>query len=221
LLSTYFRQWVDLCQISGQRGDEFFIQITTDSGSQGHNRFALRGVTTSGNAAPVNIAGNAYMGIYANVGRHVTKFPLARIPSAAAGHTLALNFYDIGDAGSGVTGTLTILPPPESGLTSFSGCKWTGSAASGAKGFSTSSAAAPWGVFSPIAGCAITGVNDISANWNGQWSTVTIPIPTTYTCNDNAALGCWVKINYQFNGLVLDTTSWNAYLLGDPVRLVK
>ena len=49
----------------------------------------------------------------------------------------------------------------------------------------------------------------------------TIPIPANYTCNDTDPNGCWVKINYQFAGGVTDTTSWNAYLLGDPVRLVQ
>ena len=50
---------------------------------------------------------------------------------------------------------------------------------------------------------------------------MTIPIPNDYSCNDNAALGCWLKINYLFAGGVADMTSWNAFLLGDPVRLVK
>jgi hypothetical protein len=50
---------------------------------------------------------------------------------------------------------------------------------------------------------------------------VTVPIPNNYTCNDSDPQGCWLKINYLFSGGVNDTTSWNAYLLGDPVRLVQ
>ena len=50
---------------------------------------------------------------------------------------------------------------------------------------------------------------------------MTIPIPSNYTCNDNDPLGCWLKINYIFPAGVNDTTSWNAYLLGDPVRLTE
>ena len=59
------------------------------------------------------------------------------------------------------------------------------------------------------------------ANWNAQWSTVQIPIPANYSCNDADPQGCWVTINYLFAGGVNDTTSWNAYLLGDPVRLTQ
>ena len=50
---------------------------------------------------------------------------------------------------------------------------------------------------------------------------VTIPIPGGYECNDDDQQGCWVKIKYQFTGGISDTTSWNAFLLGDPVRLVR
>jgi hypothetical protein len=133
-----------------------------------------------------------------------------------------LNFYDLGDAPSGSLGTLTIMPPADSNVgSSFNGCLWTGTAASGAVGFNRSTPTAPWGDLTSIQDCVMTGANNIPANWNAQWSTVTIPIPPDYTCNDSDPEGCWVKINYQFTGGVNDTTSWNAVLLGDPVRLVQ
>jgi Putative Flp pilus-assembly TadE/G-like len=226
-LATYFRQWVDLCPgpIAGQAGDEYFIEVTTDANSSGHNRYAVRGVTTSGSAAPVSVAGNTYMGIYANVAAQLTRFYLARVPSAAAHHTLVLNFFDIGDATG--QGTLTIVPPADATvngtpLSAFSDCTWSGLNGSGAKGFDFSTPLSPWGPPGPISGCQITGVNDVHNNWNAQWSTVTIPIPAGYTCDDGDPNGCWVKIDYLFpTGGITDTTSWNAFLLGDPVRLVK
>jgi len=64
-------------------------------------------------------------------------------------------------------------------------------------------------------------VNSNPSNWNAQWSTVTVPIPSGYTCADSDPSGCWITINEKFNGAVHDVTSWNAFLLGDPVRLVK
>ena len=87
MLSQVFRQWVDLCSVTGQAGDEYFIQVSTDAASQGHNHFALR--ANGGAADQVSVAGNTYMGIYANVGgNQLTQFYLARVPTAAAGHTL-------------------------------------------------------------------------------------------------------------------------------------
>lgn len=221
-LATYFRQWVTLCTVTGNAGDEYFIEVSTDSQSQGHNRFSLRGVTTSGGAAPVDIAGNAYMGIYANVGSNqLTQFNLVRVPSAGAGHTLQLNFFDIGDAASGSVGTLTIVPPSDSNVGStFGGCQSTTSAGTGALGFASNTPTAPWGTLSALPNCQITNVNN-GGTWNGQWITVTIPIPANYTCNDSDPKGCWTKINYQFTGGITDTTSWNASLLGDPVRLTQ
>ena len=47
-----------------------------------------------------------------------------------------------------------------------------------------------------------------------------MPIPNSYHCTDSSATGCWFKINYQFNGLVHDVTTWSASLSGDPVRIV-
>ncbi len=225
-LATYFRQWVDICPgaVSGSAGDEYFIQVQTDSASKGHNRYALRGVSGGSSPAPVNIVGNAYMGMYANVGANTpTTFDLVRVPTAAAGHTLVLNLYDIGDAAAGSTGTLEIKPPAETGG-AFSGCQWTGQEpGTGAKGDSFAGQRGHWGDLAPLAGggCTITGVNDVHKNWNAQWSQVTVPIPSSYSCNDSEPKDCWVRIQYTFTGGVQDTTSWEAYLLGDPVRLVK
>ena len=221
-LSTYFRQWDTLCQVSGNAGDEYFIQISTDHGSAGHNRFALRATTSAGTAASqVKVAGNTYMGIYANVGGGQTsQFYLARVPTAAAGHTLVLNFFDIGDAAADPSNQLQVIPPIDSNVGStFSGCKWTGSG-NDALGYGVNTASAPWGPLTAITACKITGVN-AGGTWNGQWSTVTIPIPSNYTCSDADPLGCWLKINYTFASNINDTTSWNAYLLGDPVRLTQ
>lgn len=220
-LSEYFRQWTTLCTVTGSAGDNYFIEVQTDGASQGHNRFAMRGVTAGGQPAAVNIYGNAFMGIYANAGAQLTQFYLARVPPAAAGHTLVLNFFDIGDASS--PGTLQVVPPAEV-VGTFSGCTWTG-----APGFSRNTAKAPWGndVKTPGSDCTITGVNvPDNTNWDGQWITVKVPIPTSYTCREKLPngqdnpQGCFLRINYQFSGGLQDTTSWNAYLLGDPVRLV-
>jgi hypothetical protein len=151
------------------------------------------------------------MGIYANVGgNQLTQFHLARVPSAAAGRTLVLNFFDIGDAPS--QGSLQIVPPADSNIGStFTGCRWTT-----APGIARGTPQAPWGSFAHVDDCLITGVNDVAANWNGQWSTITIPIPANYTCNDQLhngepdPQGCWVKINYLFAGGISDSTSWQS-----------
>ena len=149
-----------------------------------------------------------------------------RLPTASKGHTLVLNLYDIGDANDGVTGTLQVIPPPDSnvGATFGNTCRWTGDSVNGAIAYAANTQTPPWGPLDSshtITACKITNVNDVHAHWNAQWSTVQIPIPANYSCNDGSPQGCWVTINYLFNGVVHDVTSWNAFLLGDPVRLTQ
>jgi hypothetical protein len=65
--------------------------------------------------------------------------------------------------------------------------------------------------------------NSGSPNYNGQWVTWEIPIPGNYTCNQSLALGCWTKLQFVYPSgtTVSDTTTWSAYILGEPVRLIK
>ena len=60
-------------------------------------------------------------------------------------------------------------------------------------------------------------------SYNGQWVTWEIPIPDTYTCNDADPLGCWTKLRfiYPVGTSVTDTTTWSAYILGEPVRIIQ
>ena len=34
-------------------------------------------------------------------------------------------------------------------------------------------------------------------------------------------LSCWFKIDYQYAGTVNDTTTWAAFIAGNPIRLVE
>jgi len=70
-------------------------------------------------------------------------------------------------------------------------------------------------------GCKISNVS--SANYGGKLQTISVPIPSDYTCTSTAAGGCWVRLQMNFTGTtsVADTTTWSASIDGDPVRLVK
>jgi hypothetical protein len=217
-LGSYFRQWwtIPSCTITGAAGQDFFVQVNGANNGNGNNNFAIK--ATGSGASGVSISGNEKMAIFANAGSNtLTQFYLARILPSAAGKNLILSFFDIGDAGSGVTGTLTIRPPTDAqttsqGITQFNNCKYTAPPGN--------ATGPPWGTaVNTAAGCAITGVN--TSQYNGQWVQVTIPIPANYDCDYNSSNGCWVRINYLFNGQVNDVTSWSAVLDGDPVRLIK
>jgi hypothetical protein len=217
-----FHRWVNICTIpssSVQTGD-YILQIRTNYSSDplvtdlsvdtgGHNRFSLRAGFDTGvgipSSANVSLFANGKLPMYVNAGSSSTpSFYLARILPTAAGRTLRLEFFDIGDVGGSGTVDMQVQPPIEYGST-FSNCVFKRDNASA----STSS------------NCTLTGMT--SANYNGRLVTLTIPIPTGYTCDYTVKAGCWVRIRMSFNSgaTPTDTTTWSASIDGDPIRLVE
>jgi Flp pilus assembly protein TadG len=228
--ASFFRQWVNICSVSSPVQGTYFLQVQTGKkingtaapNGGGSNRFSLR-VGLGSNFATTNglhVYGNQKMSAYANATGANTQFFLTRVLPGEAGKTLVLNFYDTGDASQ--AGTLAVLPPTDSNVSggAFSGCLFTQPLGN--------STGPPWGSFSNTAsGCKITGVSNTSnnpgPNYNGQWVTWEIPIPNDYTCNTADPLGCWTKLQFVYpNGTnVTDTTTWSAYILGEPVRIIQ
>ena len=65
--------------------------------------------------------------------------------------------------------------------------------------------------------CEITA----SSSFNGKWQTISVPIPSDYSCEELLETNCWVRLQYSYPGQPSDTTSWSASVEGDPVRLVE
>ena len=200
-LAEVFHRWAPLCTVGAiavQPGD-YSIQIKTVGGG-GQNRFGLRAQLSSGNQN-VSIFAAGKESLFNNVTAGTSTFHLVRLGSGAAAHNLTLRFFDIGDASAAVTAT--VLQPDTSSLAAgvpFTGCVGAGP------------------VSGPIAGCAITTT---SATNGGKWQSITIPIPASYTCNDDHnQAACWVKIRTSTTSGQSDTTTWTAGLDGDPVRIV-
>jgi len=224
--ASFFRQWVSICSVNSPVQGTYFLQVQTGKkidgtaapNGGGSNRFSIRVGAGSNYAASngLHVYGNQKMGAYANATGANTQFFLTRVLPGEAGKTLVLNFYDTGDASQ--PGTLAVLPPTDSNLGgSFANCVFTQPPGN--------ATGPPWGTFSNTgSGCAISGVsNSGTPNYNGQWVTWEIPIPGTYTCNSADPLGCWTKLQFVYppGTNVSDTTTWSAYILGEPVRLIQ
>ena len=224
--AAFFRQWVTVCSVNNPVQGTYFLQVQTAkkiSGAAtpnggGSNRFSIR-IGVGSNYATTNgirLYGNQKMGAYANATGANTQFFLTRVLPGEAGKTLVLNFYDTGDASQ--AGTLAVLPPADSNVAGglFNNCLFTLPPGN--------PTGPPWGTFSATSsGCTITGVTNTGANsYNGQWVTWEIPLPATYTCNAAEPLGCWTKLQfiYPAGTTVSDTTTWSAYILGEPVRII-
>jgi Flp pilus assembly protein TadG len=217
-----FHRWATVCTIPAGSvvEGEYILQVRTNHqpgsplsynsavNTGGHNRYAVRaGFPASSGGVPngngVKLFASGKLPIYVNAGTNTTPtFYLARITPGAASRTLRLEFYDIGDVGSGGSVNLQVLPPPDSGLGNFSDCVFQRDASSP----STSST------------CSITGMT--SGNYNGRMVSVSIPIPADYNCDIDG--GCWLRVRLSFNNASpADTTTWSASIDGDPVRLIE
>lgn len=223
--SQFFRQWVNLCSVTSPVQGTYFLQIqtvkkidgTATPVGGGANRFSIRAGLGSNYATNngLHVYGNQKMGAYANATGANTQFYLTRVLPGEAGKTLVLNFFDTGDAGS--PGDLSILPPADSNVTGgiFANCVYTAPPGN--------ATGPPWGTFAATSsGCKITGVSS-GGGYNGQWVTWKIPIPNNYTCDTVNATGCWAKLKFAYPAgtSVNDTTTWAAYILGEPVRLIQ
>jgi Flp pilus assembly protein TadG len=236
-LAQVFHQWVNFCTFTPTQAGDYYLQVRTNValdthapdgnggytdndkvfsqtgddtsvGGSGNNRFALRVKSSAPSVSgAVSISGWQNMSIYANYSGAPQLFNLVRVIPAAQTKTLTIHFFDIGDATAPTTAT--VLPPIDatvSGapLTSFSGCTGAGV------------------VNGPLGStCGISGAT--TSTYNGKIQTISVPIPSTYTCNSTQAGGCWVRVQLKLDssGSTSDTTTWSASIDGDPVRVIK
>jgi hypothetical protein len=206
-VAANFRQWKTLCSLTNAAPGTYMIQVKTNGllsdQASGHNRFSLRAYSSiPAQNDSISVAGFNKMAMYANTPNGTTRFYLAKVPSGAKGQLFNVSLFDVGD-GAVAGSTITVLPPTEMGVgATFSGCTGSGVVTGNLVGF-----------------CGIS----VNSSFNGKWQTISVPISSTYACNDLSATGCWVRLQFYYGpgSSPMDTTSWTASIEGDPVRLVE
>ncbi len=237
-VARMFHNWVPLCTFTPTRAGDYYLQVRTNvslggsgtglersgnsaataltgntTSGEGSNAFALRAVTAAGKEKDVAVAGYEHMPIFMNADTASATFNLIRVLPGAAGQSIAFSYFDAGDAAG--TGSVRVLPPTDATgsilTTPFPGnCKAVGGTAGAGQTLT-----------SPPCQAALNQSGGTSLN-NGKTETITIPIPSDYTCNYNSFGGCWYRVVVAFNsGTVHDVTTWDATIIGDPVRLIK
>lgn len=233
-----FHRWYTVCRVPTLATGKYFIQVRSavplqatpsdmnlsksemppeDVSIAGQNRYALRVVNTgtSTHTAGVQVFAAAHFPIYSNVGNVASSpnFYLARLlpGGGATGRELQLRFFDIGDVGGSGTGccrtTVTITPPVDA-TGSATSCSWSFNGGGPMPGGS-------------VGGCTLSGIN--TANFGGGLVEVDIAVPGDYNCNFASTSGCWFRIqmSYTAGTQANDTTTWDATIGGDPVRLIQ
>ncbi|WP_432478976.1 pilus assembly protein TadG-related protein [Nocardioides sp. GXQ0305] len=239
-LVPYFHNWADLCTFRPTRAGDYYLQVRTNVSAGGSctgyvcrgntavaattgntttgggsNSFAMRARTASGMADHVSVSGYNHMPIFVNADTASPTFNLIRVLPGAAGQFIRFSYFDAGDAAS--NGSVRVLPPTDAtgSITStpFPGnCRSFGGSAGGSdtSPITLSNCTAPF-----------TQSGGVSRN-NGKQQTIDIPVPADYTCNYASAGGCWYRVQVGFGtGTVNDVTTWDAAVIGDPLRLVE
>jgi hypothetical protein len=235
-LAQVFHNWTTMCTFTPDVAGDYYLQVRSNVSSggscngilcsgnpaasaatgntttgEGSNAFAMRAVTQSGQENSVAVAGYSHMPISINADTATATFNLIRVLPGAAGQFISFGYFDAGDASA--AGSVKVLPPTDAtgSITTnpFPGnCAAVGGSAG--SGQSLSNCNAP-----------LTQSGGVSKN-NGKLETITVPIPSDYSCNYNSFGGCWYRVQIAFGtGSVHDVTTWNATVVGDPVRLVQ
>ncbi len=194
--------WTTLCTAPVSLGPGIYpLQVRIgQTTTRAHNRFSIR-ATASGVSPRVYALGD--MSIYATTSG-VTEFYLADVQPVHAGKTFTVELWDAGDASGSTSATVQIRGP---GGTTYN-CSW-----SSTKGDSGTSSTC-------IKTTEFGGDTNYTCSncYNNHLLTFSVPLPANYTCTTD----CWWKVRYTYPAslTVTDTTTWRAYIEGNPVHLV-
>lgn len=229
----YFREFVNLCSASSPQVGDYIVQIRTNaSGSdptvadgsittQGRNRYSMKvgfGSSSSGSyGSGISVSADGRLPMFVNIppgapsscSGSPTCFYIARVRPEWAGQQLRLEVFDLTD-GSAID--VAFVPPPDSGLGSFSSCNFVFYNENGSTTDLNESNCVATHAANPQLG---------NGGSNGDSITAFIDIPVGYTCNAASAFGCWVTAELDFTGTPSDTTTWSAQVTGDPIRLIE
>jgi Flp pilus assembly protein TadG len=239
-LAQVFHNWTTLCTFTPTREGDYYLHVrsnvkaagTTTSNTNGNgpiiysgnsavsattgdtspygegdNSFGIRLVTDPGYENLVSVAGFDRMPIFANADAATSTINLIRVLPGAAGQYVSFSFFDVGDASS--SGTVKVLPPTDA----------TGTITSTPYPGGCRAQLNDTGTVSSLTNCT---ANINNSQNNGMKEEMSIPIPSDYTCNFASNGGCWYRVQVSFpSGTVNDITTWDASIVGDPVRLIK
>lgn len=194
--------WDTACTINSSSAPNgiWVVQVVLSSADQntsGLNRYSIR--TNVG-----NIFGLGDFSIFSNASGTVSNFYLAEVPDFYAGKTFVVELYDPGDSNAG--GTISLIQPA-GGV--FPSCAM----------FVRGDVDDAWVSRGNLSPCQFPAQNNNDPNnpndYNGDWVKLEMGLP-----NPGSYSGGWWQVQYNFAGGVRDTTTWRAYMLGNPIHLI-
>jgi len=162
----------------------------------GLNRYSVRSTTG-------NLFALGDFSIYNNADGSTTSFHLAEVPSYYNGKTFVVELFDPGE--SAATGTLQMVGPD---LTVFNDGE--------CRIYTRNNPGQSWALQTTIAAGSPCQETVTPQEYHDRWLKFEMDLPPEYACTV-----CWWKVNYVYPSGVNDTTTWKAYMIGNPIHLVE
>lgn len=163
----------------------------------GLNRYSVRA-----NGAGAKLFALGDFSIYNNADISTTQFFLAEVPDYYAGKTFVVELYDPGE--STLDGTLQVI---DEGGTVFTDGE--------CRVYDRNNTSQPWALKATILPPNPCEELVTPGEYNGRWLKFEMDLPSAYSCTT-----CWWQMNYAYTSSVNDTTTWRAYMVGNPIHLV-
>lgn len=194
------------------------VQVThLDEGEvvdrSGLNRYSLR-VTPDG-----QLFGLRDFSIYNNASEGTTDFYLAEVPDFYAGKTLVIEMFDPGEFtpdDPDDIGILQVMAPDGAGWVVYDEGNCTVSERHDIDD--------PWSVIDTKDAGEDCAQSTTASQFHNDWLQFEIVIPADYECDEEVVPSeCWWKINYDYpsDSEVQDTTTWRAFIIGNPIHLTS
>ncbi len=216
--TMYKNKWATICDLGANpTPGRYLLRVKTTGPGDGANRFSLRASYTG---TRPQLAAFGDMSMFNNQLSVNPEFYLAEVDQIHRGKTFVIDLYDPGEIGVPAA-KMNVLDPSQNGNTGGIAPTCT------VKVFTNPTDTTPESTTNYNSGCSIqTTDSGGGALFNGKLLEISVPIPTTYTCNSAVTNpGCWWKIRYNLGGATsgspADTTTWSAYIKGDPVHLIS
>lgn len=198
--------------VSNASAGIYVLQITIEEPANrrnvGLNRYGVRVSSTA------KIFGMGDMSIYNNLEAGESDFYLAEVNNIYRGRKFVIEMFDPGEG----NGWINLMRP--------TGATWTNTGTTcdmytRPVGVMTG----PWNFQGTRTPCRFQADNSAAGqaaglHYDDRWIKLEVPLPSTYDC-DYAGGECWWKVNYDYTSAANDTTTWRAYILGNPIHLVK
>jgi hypothetical protein len=180
----------------------FVLQVThVDPGNQnqrsGLNRYSVKATPVS-----TNLFALGDFSLYNNFGGSTTSFYLAEVPTYYHGKTFVIEMYDAGE--STQNGTLQVIDPT-GGIFDGGECRL----------YERNNPSDSWSQFATIPAGSDCQELVTPSEYNRRWLKFEMDLPPEYAC-----AVCWWKMNYVYTSPVNDTTTWRAYMIGNPIHII-